>query len=245
MTVPTKMIDELSAAATAELVAGLPVQHDHKRRRRKRNNKDETSISCTNSSSDLCDESNTWRTAIEGADCATMSQKLVTSETVPAATVKEAPYALQGRILEDQDISKALPYILLKREIGIFQSCTMRTKMILAYGEARNNNAIYASSSSNGVFPRLMLQQFKRSEAMITREQECDLSWRPYARRRVLFSRLQTSPCDAVLGISRDGSFFIAIGPCQENPLVNLALHFYGNPRHHGRFVYNKATILV
>jgi len=235
MTAPTNIIGELSAAAT-----GLPVQHDHKRRRRKRINKDETSsisaiLGCTNSSSDFCDESKTWRTAIEGADRATTNQKLVTSETVPAAaaTVKETPCALQRRIQENQDLSMALPYLLLKREIGIFQSRKMCTNMILACGETSNNNAIFASSSSNGTFPRLMLQQFKRSGAVITREQECSLSWRPYARRRVLFSRLETSPCDAVLGISRDGSFFIAIGPCQENPLVNLALHFYGMPSPH------------
>jgi hypothetical protein len=56
--------------------------------------------------------------------------------------------------------------------------------------------------------------------------------WRPYAERTILFSRLKTSPCDAVLGITYDGSILVAIGPsknCNEGSM-NVVLRFYGNP---------------
>jgi hypothetical protein len=56
--------------------------------------------------------------------------------------------------------------------------------------------------------------------------------WRPYAERTILFSRLKTSPCDAVLGITYDGSILVAIGPSNKynEGSMNVVLRFYGNP---------------
>jgi hypothetical protein len=153
------------------------------------------------------------------------------------------------------ELSMALPSLLYQREIGVLSSrgCPYTTSPVSPpVGHSRSDESYISHISfhtSRKMFTNLLLltsrdhsitRGKRQSDSQIATRSEqlhqtvsCKGSkpyWRPYAQRAILFSCLKTSPCDAVLGITYDGSSLVAIGPpntCYEGS-TNVVLRFYG-----------------
>lgn len=153
------------------------------------------------------------------------------------------------------EISMALPSLLYQREIGVLSSrgypyITSPVSPPVGYSRSDDSYISHVGfHTSRKMFSNLLLQTSRdqsitrgksRSDSQIvTRSEQLHQTvsckslkpiWRPYAQRDILFSRLKTSPCDAVLGITYDGSSLVAIGPsntCYEGS-TNVVLRFYG-----------------
>lgn len=217
----------------------------HKRRKSKTNEKpDLTKGSKFSLSSSFCDAS-TWRNN-------------PTATTTTANTATTACFAHKPVSCPYYDgvgeISMALPSLLRLRETGVLsrRSCENESLLPTILGR-RSGDPCFAPTNLLAVrssFSSLLLltTRDRLKQGLVQNSANCDLRmeskglkieccnnfrpcWRPYAKRVIPFSHLETSPCDAVLGISHDGSFLIAIGPppkCHEAS-IKLALRFYGN----------------
>jgi len=162
------------------------------------------------------------------------------------------PDGSSKRTAARKELSMSLPNLLFLREAGLLRvtkDCLYRSALPLLRRNPSilDGNPTLASQSLGALWPTLMLTRNQGQQLMPTDSMRdnaafsrvCDLHhylqlpWRPYAKRTILFSYLDTPPCDAVLGLSQDGSYLIAIGPARSyEPSMKLVLRVYGEDLH-------------